>query len=309
MGLDAKIVETKELELFLELSEVLHFGDAGAALHMSPSAVTRAIQRLEAQVGVPLFDRDNRKVSLTAAGLEFRRYARQTLQQWQELQLALAGDAKELRGTVSLFSSVTASYTILARILPTFRAEYPGLELKLHTGDQAEALQRLTRHYEDVAICARPERLPAEIQFQALTSSPVRLIGPRVACPVSAALDAAGENTIPWQQLPFIQPESGVVLQHVQQLFDALAQPPEIYARVSGNEAMVSMVSLGLGVALVPEIVLNKSPLQSSVRVLPLPAPLPAMIIGMATPARNMAKPAIEALWTVAATVYGAYDG
>ncbi len=302
-------MEPRDLELFLTLSEGLHFGDAAAALHMSPSAVTRAVQRLEAQVGAALFDRDNRKVRLTAAGVEFRQFARQTLEQWRALQMSLSDPANAVAGEISLFSSVTAAYTILARILPVLRREHPGLEIQLHTGDQAEALQRLVRGFEEVAVSARPEQLPPDIAFQALTSSPVRLIAPRVDCPVSAAIDAAGAGDIPWEGLPFIQPESGVVLQHVDRLFAALPRQPDTYARVSGNEAIVSMVGLGLGIGLVPEIVLDQSPLRDAIRVLTLPVALPPIVIGMATRSRNRERPAIEALWTVAASVYGAYDG
>lgn len=302
-------MEPRDLELFLSLSESLHFGDAAAAMHMSPSAVTRAVQRLEARVGAELFDRDNRKVSLTAAGVAFRQFARQTLQEWRDLQGNLAGRGAELQGEISLYSSVTAAYTILARILPVLRRDYPGLEIKLHTGDQAEALQRLKRGYEDVAVSAQPAQLPADIVFQPLTSSPLRLIAPRVDCPVSAAIDTAPSGEIPWSQLPFIQPESGVVLQRVEALFATLPTPPATQVRVSGNEAMVSMVGLGLGVSLVPEIVLEQSPLQEAVRVLPVPVRLPTIEIGIAARSRQLQQPAVQALWAVASEVYGAYDG
>ena len=59
---------THELEIFITLADQLHFGRASQTCNLSPSALTRAIQRLEEEVGQPLFIRDNRKVMLTAAG-------------------------------------------------------------------------------------------------------------------------------------------------------------------------------------------------------------------------------------------------
>ena len=63
-----------ELKNFLVLAELLHFGKASQACNLSPSALTRSIQRTEESLGQPLFLRDNRTVRLTAAGEKFRTY-------------------------------------------------------------------------------------------------------------------------------------------------------------------------------------------------------------------------------------------
>ena len=61
-------MDIRSLQLFIDLAEELHFGRAAARSHMSPSAATRALQRLEAEVGNRLFERDNRSVRLTSDG-------------------------------------------------------------------------------------------------------------------------------------------------------------------------------------------------------------------------------------------------
>ena len=68
-------MDTDSLRLFLHLSHSLHYGRTSRECHKSPSALSRIIQRLEEELGSPLFERDNKKVSLTAQGLVMQRYA------------------------------------------------------------------------------------------------------------------------------------------------------------------------------------------------------------------------------------------
>src|SRR5690606_10977224 len=75
-------VDTRQLELFVNLAETLQFGRTGELMHLSPSAVSRSVQRMEEELGQRLLERDNRSVRLTATGEAFLRYARQALAQW-----------------------------------------------------------------------------------------------------------------------------------------------------------------------------------------------------------------------------------
>ena len=106
-----------QLRLFTSLCRNLHFGNAGLENHMSPSAVSRNIQRLEDAVGYKLFLRDNRSVSLTEQGEVFHRYAMDVLDRWDGLKQELGQSEGELRGRLTLFSSVTASQSILPNVL------------------------------------------------------------------------------------------------------------------------------------------------------------------------------------------------
>jgi LysR family positive regulator for ilvC len=72
-------MDDETLRIFLSLARSLHFGRASKHVHKSASAVSRAIQRLEEQLGHPLFERDNRRVKLTAQGEAFQRFASETL--------------------------------------------------------------------------------------------------------------------------------------------------------------------------------------------------------------------------------------
>ena len=65
-------MDLRDLKMFLHLAESRHFGRSARAMHVSPSTLSRQIQRLEEDLGQPLFVRDNRTVTLTEAGEELR---------------------------------------------------------------------------------------------------------------------------------------------------------------------------------------------------------------------------------------------
>ena len=79
-------MDLRDLKMFLHLAESRHFGRSARAMHVSPSTLSRQIQRLEEDLGQPLFVRDNRTVTLTEAGEELRVFAQQTLLQYQQLR-------------------------------------------------------------------------------------------------------------------------------------------------------------------------------------------------------------------------------
>ena len=79
------------------------------------------------------------RVTLTREGRLFRDYATETLRGWDGLRQQLQQDRDTLRGELSLYCSVTASYSFLYDILSSFRQNYPRIEMKLHTGDPGSA--------------------------------------------------------------------------------------------------------------------------------------------------------------------------
>ncbi len=88
-----------------------------------------------------------------------------------------------------------------------------------------------------------------------------------------------------------ILPEQGVARKSANQWFDNIGVTPNIYAQVAGNEAIVSMVSLGFGVSIVPKIVLSNSPLKNTVSVVTPPQALAAFNIGLFTLEKKTQKP------------------
>jgi LysR family positive regulator for ilvC len=288
-----------ELQIFLHLCKTLNFARTSAACHVSPSSLSRMIQRLEAELGMPLFERDNRSVKLTAAGQAFKRFAEETHNNWQELQRELQAQDQELQGEISLFCSVTASYSFLYELLSRFRESHPRIELKIHTGDTAQTLDRIQQDQEDIGIAAIPSQIPGTLAVQTLADTPLVFIAPVQGYYFDRKLIRDGD--IAWQQVPMILSEKGLARQSADAWFRRMRIKPNIYAQVAGNEAIVSMVSLGFGIGLVPQLVVDNSPLQYSIRILEVGHDMQPFAVGLCVLKRKLANPLVKAFWDLAA--------
>ena len=287
-------MEQRALQQFVALADVLHFGRAAERCHVSPSALSRGIRQLEDEVGVVLFERDNRSVELTAAGRDFLAYARDAVDAWDTLRQQLQQEAGELQGEVSMYCSVTASYSFLHELLSEFRRNHPRIEIKLHTGDPEQAIPHVLAGREDIAIGARPDPMPAALAFRPIATTPLVFIAPhdRTALKLPASEDSY------WSLVPMIVSESGLARTRVDEWFRTRGITPNVYAQVAGNEAIVSMVSLGFGVGVVPRIVVDNSPLAGQVRVLRVTPALEAYEVGLFALRKKLRSPLIEAFWS-----------
>jgi len=288
----------KELQLFLHLAKSLSYARTSEACHVSPSSLSRVIQRLESELGVSLFERDNRHVALTTAGQTFREYADEALNNWLAIKERFAQRKEKLTGEISLFCSVTASYSFLYELLSRFREKHPGIEIKLHTGDTALTLERVLSEQEDIGIAALPDNIPPSLCVQVLASTPLVFIAPS-----SRLLHEQGyitESGVLWDSVPMILSESGLARERVDRWFRQRRIKPNIYAQVAGNEAIVSMVSLGFGIGLVPRLVVDNSPLAAKIIVMEADHGMEPFRIGICALQRKLANPLITAFWALA---------
>src|SRR5690606_10635616 len=168
---------------------------------------------------------------------------------------------------------------------------HPSIELKLHTGDPALALERVVAGHEDVAIAARQDVMPQEIHFKRIIDSPLLLIQPLDWS------DNPDNSKDYWQSVPYIVSERGVARNRLDAWFRKCGIVPKIYAQVAGHEAIVSMVSLGLGVGLVPKIVLDNSPLAEGVKPHPFQPQIKPYEVGLCVLARRLKSPIVRAFW------------
>lgn len=279
-------MDNRSLKLFLHLCETLHFGRTSQAMHISPSALTRTIQQLEESLDTTLFERDNRSVKLTKEGQLFQMYAKESLGLWQGFRQSLMKETQELQGELSIFCSVTASYSFLHAILTDFRKAHPKIAITLRTGDSEDAIKNILDDEDDLAIGARPDKLPSKLGFKRITTSPLVMITP---------LDEERNNA--WETAPLIVSEKGLVRKRVDSWFQQKNIKPTIYAQVSGNEAIVSLVSLGFGIGVVPKIVLDNSPLSNQVRELAHRPQLTPIEVGLYAQKKRLQNPVVKALW------------
>ena len=250
-----------ELEAFVSLAQTLHFGRTAAAINISPSALSRMLGRLEAETGTCLLQRDPRQNSLTEAGLVFLEFAHQSLRQRAALECQLAASDARVRGTLRVFASVTACYSILPPLVGLLGQLYPELRLSIETGDPADAHQVLLDSRVDLALAALD---PGIFQYHdcfSVKHSPLVFVAGR-AGPYGAPL-AVGDAVISAEKLAeqaLIIPHKGLARERLDRWLRKHHLQAIVAAEVAGNEAILALAYLGLGLGLVPRLVLENSP-------------------------------------------------
>lgn len=287
-------MDQDDCRAFLHLAETLHFGRTAQALHMSTSALTRLVQRLEEEVGHPLFIRDRRSVLLSEAGHRLRGFAQAQLDGWNALRRELAADWESPAGDLHIACTVTACYTLLPRLLAECRRRHPRVALKLNTQDAARSLLQLEAGEVDLAVVPSDGASSPPLHRLALADTALVFIAP-------AADDALGpaECELDWSSVPIVAPEQGLDRQRLDHWLRERRLAPPIAAEVRGNEAILAMVSMGAGVALVPELVLEASPLRSRVRRLAEPPP-PGYTVSLCATERSLGRRVVEVFWAIA---------
>ena len=290
------------LRLFLHLARTLRFLQTSRECHLSPSALSRAIQRLEREVGCRLFERDRRTVRLTPEGARFVEHARDAVDRWEAVTRELRGRSTTLAGTIAIFASVTACQSFLPEILSGFRQRFPDIHIRLETGYAADALEMLAEGRVDVTVAALPDRIPAALIARVLLHTPLVFVAPASPCEVQRQV---ARRPLVWAELPIVLPASGLARDSADRWFRRKRIRPRIYGEVSGSEAILSLISLGCGVGIVPRIVMDKSPLARQVRVLEIEpkagtkagTEIGEFRVGVCTQRRKLQSPLVRAFW------------
>ena len=282
-------MDIKSLAMFNHLAQSLHFGQTAKAMFVTPSTLSRAIQRLEQDAGATLFQRNNREVTLTPEGRLFLSFSIETVQQWQSLQSQLAQQTQYLTGEMSVYCSVTAAHSHLPGMLNQFRAQHPQVDIKLVTGDPALSIQKVLDGQADVAISIKTPQMHPDIRFKAIDDVPLVLVVPK-------SLGIRHLRQIKWDQHQIIMPESGPSKRIVHHWFAEHNIRPKVYASVGGNEAIVSMVALGFGIGIVPSIVLDNSAQSNQVIAINIDD-IESYQIGLCCHTRKQDEPMIKAMF------------
>ncbi len=294
------LMNIKNLQLFIHLCDSKSFAKTAAAMHISPSALSRQIQKLEEETHQQLFLRDNRSVELTAHGKKLLPVALKILGEWQQYQSYIKGTEDDLKGEIRLFCSVTASYSHLPELISEFRLQHPFIEFKLSTGDPAQAIDKILADEADIAISAKPDQLPAKVAFEPISEIPLSVIAP---VGVSTFAEELQKDRPNWPSIPFILPEAGTARERANVWFKQMKIKPNIYAQVAGHEAIVSMVALGCGVGIAPDVVINNSPVREKINRLKV-LPIKPFELGVCCTKSQLENPLVKAFWEVAESKY-----
>ncbi len=261
----------EQLNAFLEVAEVGSFQRAALRCSVTQSTVSRQIQSLELELGLPLFHR-SAQVKLTTAGEQFLPRARRICQEWaqatQELADFKAGKQPEL--CVAGIHSVCAFY--LPSILQTFCQDYPDVQLRVTSLGSDRALKVLRDGLVDVAIVMNNPLLTAsaEIVIDSLYVEPINVL-------LSATHPLAKQAQIDWRSLsnyPHVVFKDGYGMQRlVQEQFrrQGLSFRPAL--ELNTLDAFRGVVRQGKTVALLPLSAMQDIHPSSGLVVRPTAAP------------------------------------
>lgn len=239
-------MDVRELRSFVTVAEQLHFGRAAASLHLSQPALSKQIKALEAQIGGPLFVRNRRDVSLTAAGNtlypEARRLVRDFQAAFELAQSAVHGEAGKLR----IGAGISTIHHFVPLALRRFRDAHPQVQVQIGDMSTPRQLEELLSGQIDVGFV----RLPVE-----RTSISVRkVLSERIILAVSS--DFPGRPTLrALRDHPFVLIEretSTTYYDHCLRLCGHAGFSPRIAQETRDTFTLLNLVRAGLGVSMVP---------------------------------------------------------
>ena len=244
-------MEFRHLRYFLALAEELHFGRAAKRLSISQPPLSLNIQQLEASVGAQLFVRNSREVRLTAAGQAFVPKARALLEQAVEAARHARDVDQGLVGHLHIGFVGAMLYRGLPQMLRQFQTEHPALQVSLQELNSQDQLIALTQEQLDLGF-VHTTRVPPQLSRILVVSQPF-------VCCLPKAHSLAHKRHLALSELqgePFAMVSRAVspdYHERIVSLCTGAGFHPDIRYETRHWLSVVSLVSQGLGVALVPE--------------------------------------------------------
>ncbi|MDP1691543.1 MAG: LysR family transcriptional regulator [Burkholderiaceae bacterium] len=235
----------RQLRVFVEVAQQASMARAAARLHLTPPAVSMQIKAVETQVGLALFERHRRQVSLTTAGEYFLVQAQRLLANLKQADDAMARFKRLEHGLLTIGIVSTANYFV-PQLLARFHEGHPGIDVRLRVVGNREQLVALMETGEvDLSVMGRPPKEMAT-RAEAFATHPLVFVGPpghpllKIGRPPVAALEGYA----------FIMREQGSGTRAAIEAFFAEHRfEPRITMEMSSNETIKQAVMAGMGLS------------------------------------------------------------
>ncbi|RYX84374.1 LysR family transcriptional regulator [bacterium] len=252
-------IELRQLRYFVTVAEELHFGRAAKRLHMTQPPLSQTIFALEELLGAALFDRNRRGVALTVAGAALLPEARRLLMQADELPALVKRAASGEAGKLALAFVSSADYSVLPPFLRAYRAAYPQVQITLQEATSDLQLEELLEGRIDAGLLLPPlpDRAKGELEYLPVLNEPLILASP------ARLLELRGRRVADLREVPplpliiFPRAISPGLYDSILSVFHAAGLTPTIGQEAIQMQTIVSLVSAGMGIALVPQSVGN----------------------------------------------------
>ena len=269
--------DLSDLRAFVASADLGSFRAAADALNISPSALARRVEKLEAAFGVRLLERTTRKMELTVSGRIFVEKARAVLTELEHSLFGMEDLARRLTGLVTIACVPSAVSFFLPTAIGKYHQAYPGIRLRVIDENSSTVFLAVARGEADFGLTYIGTQEP-DIEFNPILQDPFV-----VACLKNHPL--ANRPSVTWSELAqhpdymVLAPGSG----NRTLIDNALAntvRPPQWFCEVQHVPALVSLIESGLGIGVVPRLALPKARHRSLVSI-PLTEPTITRTIGV----------------------------
>ena len=243
-------MELRHLRYFVAVAEELHFGRAANRVGIAQPPLSKQIRQLEDEIGVKLFKRTKRSVSLTYAGETFLKEARQALELSERAVRSARRAARGEVGRLVVSFVGSATYSFLPSALRSFRTRFPHVELFLRELTTYQQLDGLHRKAVDAGV-VRPPIKDDALFIETLLQEPFI-----VALPGGHALASGTSITLqmlaPEGFVMFSRRQGTTFHDQVVSLCHQAGFSPKVVQEAVHIPTVLGLVSAGMGITLVP---------------------------------------------------------
>jgi LysR family transcriptional regulator, hydrogen peroxide-inducible genes activator len=282
----------RQLQYLLAVAEARSFRRAAEACHVSQPSLSQQVAGAERALGVRLFERDRRRVLVTAAGEGLLARARRVLVEADDLVEAAVRLSDPLSGTVRIGVIPTVGPYLLPRAAPRIRSALPKLAVVWEEDRTAPLVRRVSAGALDAALLAREADLGDLVQAE-LAADPFVLAAPpehplaRRAGPVRAG-DLRGERVLLLDDGHCLRDQALEVC--------ARGRAEELGFRATSLPTLVQMVASGAGVTLLPRLAVEAESGRARLRIRPFARPAPGRTLVLAWRRGTAVEPALRAV-------------
>jgi DNA-binding transcriptional LysR family regulator len=246
-------MELRQLSQFVAVAELLSFRRAAERLHMAQPPLSVAIRKLEDELGAELFERRGRSIRLTAAGDEALRIARRVLAEADELRQATRKAERGESGRVRVGFVGSATYALLPRLLPAFRARYPDIELVLQESNNLGLISQVENETLDLGLVRFPTGHASLLQYALIERDRFQAVLP-LGHPLTAQATVTLKALAACPLIDYASTRVPGLHAMVMLAFQHAGLSPRVAQEATQVQTVISLVESGLGVALVPSV-------------------------------------------------------
>lgn len=258
-------MQLQQLAYFTAVAETRHFTHAAERMRVAQPSLSKQIKSLETELGAPLFSRARGNVTLTAAGEALLPLARRMLADAETARREVAELAGLRRGRVRLGATPSLCAGLLADVLARFHRDYPGVELKVEEGGSRDLVRDLARGQLDLALIILP-----------LQSSDPSLVTQEILSENLVVASTSPRGRRPYMRIEDLRGRPMVMFRRGYDVREATLAAcrqagfePRFAVEGGEMDAVLRFVEAGLGIAVVPSMVLENRPRLTGTPLLP----------------------------------------